>query len=113
MQNQAGEPHQGEGPLNGAVALITGGSRGIGLAVARRLGALGARLALCPRGAAQLRAAAQHWVHVIRVTPVSPGSVATDFSPHSGRDVEKLLQPDDVAHAVAMILTEGPRSFIT
>ena len=52
-------------------------------------------------------------VHGIRVSTVSPGSVAMDFSPHSGRDVEKLLQPDDVAHAVAMILTEGPRSFIS
>jgi 3-oxoacyl-[acyl-carrier protein] reductase len=237
MQNQAGQPHQEEGPLNGAVALITGGSRGIGLAIARRLGALGARLALCSRGAEHLQAAekeltgsglksfpvvadvtrvvevsamverigvqlgpvdilvnsagigifgafherseaewdtvlntnlksvflvsravapemirrrrghivnisslaaksafpngglycASKWglmglsncmaeelrVHGIRVSTVSPGSVATDFSPHSGRDLDKLLQPDDVAHAVAMILTVGPRSFIS
>ena len=55
MENQAGQPHQGEGPLGGAVALITGGSRGIGLAIARRLGALGARLALCSRGAEHLQ----------------------------------------------------------
>ena len=41
------------------------------------------------------------------------GSVATEFSTHAGRDQDKLLQPDDVAHAVAMILTEGPQCFIS
>jgi 3-oxoacyl-[acyl-carrier protein] reductase len=52
-------------------------------------------------------------VHGIRVSAVSPGSVATEFSPHAGRDLDKLLQPDDVAHAVAMILTERPQCFIS
>lgn len=236
MENQARQP-PGERRLGGAVALVTGGSRGIGLAIARRLGVLGARLALCSRAADHLRAAAkdlagsgvdcfsvvadvtravevsalverigvqlgsidilvncagvgifgpfherseEEWntvlntnlksvflvsravapemirrrrghivnisslagknafpngglycaskwglmglsncmaeelrVHGIRVSAVSPGSVATDFSPHIGRDTDKLLHPDDVAHAVAMILTEGPRSFIS
>jgi 3-oxoacyl-[acyl-carrier protein] reductase len=237
MENHNGQPDHRGGLLNGAVALITGGSRGIGLAIARRLGDLGARLALCSRSAEHLRAAtkelaahgldslplvadvtramdvsvlvaqvgvqlgpvdilvncagvgvfgpfherseaewdtvlntnlksvflvssavapemiqrrrghivnisslagknafpngglycASKWglmglsncmaeelrVHGIRVSAVSPGSVATDFSPHSGRDVDRLLQPDDVAHAVGMIVTEGPRSFIS
>jgi len=49
----------------------------------------------------------------IRVSAVCPGTVATDFSPHSGKAVEKMLQPDDVAHAVEMILTEAPQSFIS
>ena len=237
MENQAAKAHHGEGPLSGSVALITGGSRGIGLAIARRLGALGASLALCSRGTERLQAVtkeltdlgldsfpvaadvtqaldvsalverigvqlgpvdilvncagvgifgpfherseeewntvlntnlksvflvsravapemirrrrghivnisslagknafpngglycASKWglmglsncmaeelrVHGIRVSAVSPGSVATDFSSHVGRDIDKLLHPDDVAHAVAMILTEGPRSFIS
>src|SRR6185437_1494630 len=39
----------------------------------------------------------------IRVSAICPGSVATDFSPHSGKDQGKMLQPDDVAHAVEMI----------
>ncbi len=51
--------------------------------------------------------------HGIRVSVVCPGSVATAFSPHSGRDMAKLLQPDDVAHAVAMLVTQAPTSFIS
>jgi hypothetical protein len=39
--------------------------------------------------------------------------VATDFSPHSGKDTSKLLQPEDVAHAVEMLLTQAPQSFIS
>ena len=35
--------------LSGRVALITGGSRGIGLATAHALGAEGARVTLCAR----------------------------------------------------------------
>ncbi len=49
----------------------------------------------------------------IRVAAVCPGTVATDFSPHVGRDISKMLQPDDVAHAVESILTQAPNSFIS
>ncbi len=49
----------------------------------------------------------------IRVSAVCPGSVATDFSPHSGKDPGKMLQPEDVAHAVEMILTQAQQSFIS
>jgi 3-oxoacyl-[acyl-carrier protein] reductase len=51
--------------------------------------------------------------HGIRVSAVSPGSVATDFSPHTGKDTSKMLQPEDVAHAVESILTQAPQSFIS
>ncbi|HXQ25494.1 MAG TPA: SDR family NAD(P)-dependent oxidoreductase [Candidatus Acidoferrales bacterium] len=51
--------------------------------------------------------------HGIRVAAICPGSVATDFSPHTGRDTSKMLQPEDVAHAVEMILTQAPQSFIS
>lgn len=51
--------------------------------------------------------------HGIRVSAVCPGSVATDFSPHTGRDTSKMLQPDDVAHTVAMIVTQAPQSFVS
>ena len=49
----------------------------------------------------------------IRVSAVCPGTVATEFSPHSGKESAKMLQPEDVAHAVAMILTAAPQSFIS
>ncbi len=44
--------------LTGQVALVTGASRGIGLAIARRLGQMGARVSLCARNAANLERAA-------------------------------------------------------
>ncbi len=49
----------------------------------------------------------------IRVSAVCPGSVATDFSPHAGKSAEKMLQPEDVAHAVEMIVQEAAQSFIS
>ena len=49
--------------------------------------------------------------HNIRVSVVCPGSVHTDFSPHAGKSAEKMLQASDVAHAVRMIVTQGPQSF--
>lgn len=49
----------------------------------------------------------------IRVSAICPGSVATEFGFPGGRDRIKMLQPDDVAHAVAMILTQAPQSFIS
>jgi NAD(P)-dependent dehydrogenase (short-subunit alcohol dehydrogenase family) len=49
----------------------------------------------------------------VRVSAVLPGSVATDFSPHAGKDTSKMLQPGDVAHAVENIVTQAPQSFIS
>jgi len=52
-------------------------------------------------------------VHNIRVSVVCPGSVNTDLSPHEGKDKKKMLQPDDVAHAVEALVTQAPQSFIS
>jgi NAD(P)-dependent dehydrogenase (short-subunit alcohol dehydrogenase family) len=49
----------------------------------------------------------------IRVSVICPGSVNTDLSPHEGKDINKMLQPNDVAHAVAAIVTQAPQSFMS
>lgn len=49
----------------------------------------------------------------IRVAVVCPGSTNTDLSPHSGKDPSKMLQPEDVAHAVTMLVTQNPQSFVS
>ena len=48
----------------------------------------------------------------IRVSAINPGTVLTDFSPHMGKDPSNMLQADDVAHAVEMLVTQAPQSFI-
>ena len=49
----------------------------------------------------------------IRVSLICPGSTHTDFSPHEGQDPSRMLQPDDIAHAVEMLVTQAPQSFIS
>ena len=49
--------------------------------------------------------------HRIRVSVICPGSVQTELGPHTGKDAKKMLQPEDVAHVVAMIVTQAPQSF--
>ncbi len=49
----------------------------------------------------------------VRVSVICPGSVDTDLSPHVGKDPNKMLQPDDIAHAVVALVTQAPQSFIS
>ncbi|MGA8430232.1 MAG: SDR family NAD(P)-dependent oxidoreductase [Candidatus Sulfotelmatobacter sp.] len=51
--------------------------------------------------------------HNIRVSVICPGSVDTELSPHAGKDHAKMLQPEDVAHAVEMLVTQAPQSFVS
>jgi 3-oxoacyl-[acyl-carrier protein] reductase len=49
----------------------------------------------------------------IRVSVICPGSVATEFAGRAPKDSSKVLTPNDVAHAVAMLVLQGPQSFIS
>jgi len=49
--------------------------------------------------------------HNIRVSVVCPGSVDTELSPHTGKNPSKMLKPEDVAHVVAMLVTQAPQAF--
>jgi 3-oxoacyl-[acyl-carrier protein] reductase len=49
----------------------------------------------------------------IRVSVICPGSVATEFSGRGPKDPLKVLTAEDVAHAVAMVVTQGPQSFLS
>src|SRR5262249_25658621 len=51
--------------------------------------------------------------HNIRVSVICPGSTHTEFSPHEGKSQEKMLLPEDVAHAVAMLVTSRPQAFVS
>ncbi len=49
--------------------------------------------------------------HNIRVAVICPGSTNTDLSPHEGKNPSRMLQPEDVAHVVQMLVTQSPQSF--
>jgi 3-oxoacyl-[acyl-carrier protein] reductase len=49
--------------------------------------------------------------HNVRVTVVCPGSVHTEFIHAMRGDPGKRLTPNDVAHVVKMVVTQGPNSF--
>jgi 3-oxoacyl-[acyl-carrier protein] reductase len=51
--------------------------------------------------------------HGIRVSVVCPGSVDTEFSPHTGKEPERMLRPEDVAHVVSMLVTQRSQSFVS
>ena len=49
----------------------------------------------------------------IRVSVICPGTVATDFSPHTGKEAKKMLQPQDVARVVGWLLEQEEQSFVS
>jgi len=51
--------------------------------------------------------------HGIRVSVICPGSVATEFSGRGPKDAGKALKAEDVAHAVAAVVTQSAGSFMS
>jgi NAD(P)-dependent dehydrogenase (short-subunit alcohol dehydrogenase family) len=51
--------------------------------------------------------------HNIRVSVICPGSTLSEWGHTPSKDSKKMLLPDDVAHAVAMIVTQAPQSFVS
>jgi hypothetical protein len=69
--------------LRDKVVLITGGSRGLGLVIARRLAAEGARLAICARDEAELE----------RAHDELPAPGGADHAGVPGRESESPISP--------------------
>src|SRR5260370_26872119 len=72
--------------LSGRTALVTGGSRGLGLQIAEALGELGARVAITARKANELEEAAAH----LKGMGVQVHTVATDLA--DSANVEPMVK---------------------
>ena len=93
--------------LNGAVAIVTGGSEGIGKAMAEALKAEGSRVTIT--GRRELRRAN------VRVMRVNPREVLTDFAAKAGRQQESSgskLRAREIADAIVGALKIDRRGFI-
>jgi gluconate 5-dehydrogenase len=94
--------------LAGRVALVTGGSSGIGLAIARALGLAGARLVLCARRAAELEAAAAALRELDIAAEIAPADLAQPDAPaHVGEVLAALgIAPDVLVNAAGVNLRQ-------
>jgi NAD(P)-dependent dehydrogenase (short-subunit alcohol dehydrogenase family) len=100
--------------FGGAVVLITGGSRGLGLLLARRFGQEGARVALCARDRNELARAEEELSH----RGVEVMSVVCDVSDPEDVDrlvaqVEQQWGPVDVLVNNAGVIQVGPLEEMT
>ncbi len=95
--------------LRDKVVLITGGSRGLGLALAREFARQGSRIAICARDSEELERARQS-IAEMSVPVVAFSCDVTDKQAVEGliRDVTEELGPIDVLVNNAGIVTVGP-----
>lgn len=93
----------------GKVALVTGGSRGLGLVVARELGRRGARVVVCARDEEELERAAAS----LRAEGIDALALPCDVTDSDGvaglvADVNEQLGPVDIVVNNAGIIQVGP-----
>lgn len=102
-----------KGPLQGKVVLITGSSRGLGLALAEEFGGLGASLALTARNAAELERARELLVSRLDAGEDEIFTTAGDLRDAEGADrviqetTERFGQIDILVNN-AGVITVGP-----
>ena len=96
-----------DAPLQGARAVVTGGASGIGLAVARRLQALGAELVLLGRDAAKLGRAQRELgaADAIACDVGDAGDVARAFAKLHERPLHVLVNNAGVARSAKLVDT--------
>lgn len=100
--------------LNGKVVLITGGSRGFGLVLARHLGMRGARLAICARSADDLELARQELdARQIEVMAMTVDVTVNEEVQALMRDVIRHYGKIDVLVNNAGIIQVGPQHLMT
>jgi NAD(P)-dependent dehydrogenase (short-subunit alcohol dehydrogenase family) len=100
--------------LEGRTALVTGGSRGLGLAIAHELGARGARVAICGRdGEALSRARAQLAEDGISVLALECDVADRSSVQHLVRAVTERLGPVEILVNDAGIIEVGPALTMT
>lgn len=96
-------------PLAGAVALVIGGSRGLGLVLARELGRRGMRLVLCARDEEELERARAGLEAAGFDATALPGDVTDEEGMRTlVADVEENLGPVDLLVNCAGIIQVGP-----
>jgi short-subunit dehydrogenase len=96
-------------PLTGAIALVTGGSRGLGFVLARELGRRGMRVVLCARDEQELeRARASLEAEKIDATALPCDVTDEDGMRTLVADVEENLGPVDLLVNNAGIIQVGP-----
>jgi 3-oxoacyl-[acyl-carrier protein] reductase len=95
--------------LDGQIALVTGGGRGIGANIARELKSAGARVAVCARTSDQIDELAQD----IDVLPVVADVSKPDSVDALVRTVEQGLGPIDILCANAGISSRDERAWET
>ncbi|HTK29667.1 MAG TPA: SDR family oxidoreductase [Vicinamibacterales bacterium] len=100
--------------LKGRVAVVTGGSRGLGLLIARELGRLGARVVLVARDEAELRRAQE----ALRSEGLDPEALAADVCLEANArrvvlDTVARFGRLDVLVNNAGVITAGPLDHMT